>query len=126
MRTCERLQVVITSYDMLKRLSCKSCLDGSKPGSVCAGPEICMAAKGFKVCICPFVRCLPCDQPSLHALPVILPMSMAADTPELWHCIVHDPLMALEPTSVCLMKGQLRIGLRPAPASVKLCKGGRL
>ena len=42
------LQVVITSYDMLKRLSCKACLDGTKPGSVCAGPETCMAAKGIQ------------------------------------------------------------------------------
>lgn len=50
-RACvEWLQVVITSYDMLKRLSCKACLDSAKPGSACAGPDMCMAAKGFKVC----------------------------------------------------------------------------
>ena len=58
--------MVITSYDMLKRLSCKACLDGTKPGSVCAGPETCMAAKGFKVCLLAlFNDCLRCLETAL-------------------------------------------------------------
>ena len=45
------MQIVITSYDMLMRLSCKICKkEQSRPGAACTGPENCMAARGFKVC----------------------------------------------------------------------------
>ena len=42
-------QVVITSYDMLARLTCNKCT-AAKPGSTCTGLEGCMAARKFKVC----------------------------------------------------------------------------
>eukprot|EP00803_Ostreobium_quekettii_P008937 evm.model.scf_153.2 EVM.evm.TU.scf_153.2 scf_153:8261-20215(-) len=44
--------ITITSYEMLKRLTCKGCCDGlsfGHRGTKCAGPQQCMAAMGFKV-----------------------------------------------------------------------------
>ena len=45
------MQVVITSYDMMMRLTCDACCAGGKAinaANVCKGPDACLAAKGFK------------------------------------------------------------------------------
>ncbi|KAK9812930.1 hypothetical protein WJX72_005929 [[Myrmecia] bisecta] len=47
-------QVVITSYEMMSRLTCDACRGGSVAGAPrmeCTGPEHCMAAKGWAVVI---------------------------------------------------------------------------
>lgn len=49
------LQVVITSYDMMMRLTCKGCRKGGPAAgaaNACEGADHCMAARGFKACIC--------------------------------------------------------------------------
>ena len=48
-RLVAALQVVITSYDMLGRLTCKACVNPGKLGEDCPGPESCMAVRAFKV-----------------------------------------------------------------------------
>ncbi len=48
--------IVVTSYDMMQRLTCDVCKNhhvkrGGRGGGVCEGPAKCMAAMGFKVSV---------------------------------------------------------------------------
>eukprot|EP00884_Botryococcus_braunii_P002065 jgi/Botrbrau1/1185/Bobra.0162s0066.1 len=48
----DKYQIVITSYEMLQRLTCDACrCGGTRSSTSCSGPEGCMAAQGWKVVV---------------------------------------------------------------------------